>query len=139
MALIEINRDPTARQVRQFSLFWLSGFLLVLAGLAVARYGSPAAAVALVIGAGTSIVLGLIRPDWMRRVFVAWMCAAFPIGWAISHLLLVVIYYLVITPIGLAMRATGYDPLARRIDRQATTYWTPRKPPTDPASYFRQF
>ena len=75
----------------------------------------------------------------MRRVFVAWRWAAFPIGWAISHLLLVVIYYLVITPIGLVMRAAGYDPLERRIDRQAATYWTPRKPQGEPASYFRQF
>ena len=139
MALIEINRDPSAKQVRQFSLFWLSGFLLILAVLAVMRYDLPTAAVGLVIGALTSIALGLVRPDWMRRVFVAWMWAAFPIGWAISHLLLVVIYYLVITPIGLVMRAAGYDPLARRIDRQATTYWTPRKSPGEPASYFRQF
>ena len=51
------------------------------------------------------------------------MCAAFPIGWVVSHALMAAIYYLVITPMAVAMRLLGRDPLDRRFDRDATTYW----------------
>jgi hypothetical protein len=37
------------------------------------------------------------------------------------------------------MRAAGRDPLARRFDRDAETYWVPREETPDPARYFRQF
>ena len=32
--------------------------------------------------------LGLIRPDWMRFIYVGWMVLAFPIGWTVSQILL---------------------------------------------------
>ncbi|MEX0979180.1 MAG: SxtJ family membrane protein, partial [Pirellulales bacterium] len=68
-----------------------------------------------------------------------WMWAAFPIGWLVSHLLIAAIYFLLITPIALVMRAVGRDPLSRRFDRAAKTYWVPRRQDSDPARYFRQF
>ena len=139
MALIEINRDPTPRQVRQFASFWLSGFCLLLAGLAGYRFSSWTTAAVLAGCGGLSIVLGIVRPAWMRIVLLAWMWAAFPIGWAISHVLIAALYYLVVTPIGLAMRAFGRDPLARRFDPDAQSYWTPRRQEADPGRYFRQF
>ena len=139
MALLEINHDPTPRQVLQFATLWLSGFCFLLAGLAVYRWASWTAATALAACGVASIVLGLVRPRWMRLVFLGWMWAAFPIGWAISHLLMVAIYFLVITPIGLTMRLVGRDPLARQFDRQAPTYWTPRRQESDASRYFRQF
>ena len=75
----------------------------------------------------------------MRGVYVVWMAAVFPIGWLVSHLLLAAIYYLVITPIGIMMRVCGYDPMQRRWDRQATTYWKPRRDTDDPKRYFKQY
>jgi hypothetical protein len=39
----------------------------------------------------------------------------------------------------LVMRAVGRDPLARRFDRDAQTYWVERGEQRDPARYFRQF
>ena len=74
-----------------------------------------------------------------RRFYVGWMLAAVPIGWSLSHLVLGAVYYLVLTPIGLIMRLTGYDPMRRRYDRSATTYWIERKTQTDPSRHFRQF
>ena len=92
MTLIEINRDPTPRQVRQFAFFWLSGFCLLL----------------------------------------AWMRAAFPIGRTISHVPIAALYYLVVTPKGLARWPFGRDALARRFDPDAHSYWTPRWREADP-------
>jgi hypothetical protein len=94
----------------------------------------PMVAVAVAIG-----IVGLIWPRVMRPIFVGWMCAAFPIGWVVSHFLLAAVFYLIITPLGLVMRLAGRDKLKLQIDRESKTYWT-RRPSIPPASrYFRQF
>jgi hypothetical protein len=139
MALLEINRDPTPRQVRQFAMLLLPGFCALLAGLALYRFDTWPVAIALAAGGAASLTLGLLRPRWMRLVFLGWMWAAFPIGWAVSHALMAVMYFGVITPIGLAMRLAGRDPLARSFDRKAETYWTARTQAGDTSRYFRQF
>ena len=139
MALIEIKRDPSARDVRQFALLALPALCLLVAGLALVRFDAWPAAVLLVGAAIASAVLGVLRPRWMRAVLIGWMWAAWPIGWVVSHLLMAIIFYLAIAPIGLIMRGFGRDPLERRLDCNAATYWTPRRQEVDPDRYFRQF
>ncbi len=139
MALIEVNRAVTPSQVRQFAVIWLPGFCFVMALAAANRSAAWSTVIVLVVCGILSIALGITRPAWMRRVFIAWMWAVFPIGWLLSHLLRAAIYYLVITPIGLVMRAAGHNPLALKIEPRAETYWSPRRQEPDPASYFRQF
>lgn len=72
-------------------------------------------------------------------MYDGWIRAAEPIGWSVSAAVLTLTYYLAIMPIGLIMRLSGYDPMHRRLDRQANTYWIERPPPADKARYFRQF
>ena len=45
----------------------------------------------------------------------------------------------VFLPIGLLLRLLGRDPLDRKFDAQASSYWQPKKPPGDVASYFRRW
>jgi hypothetical protein len=134
-----INWRPTNRELRQFAGIWFPLFWVIVGGVIVWRGGLLVAAgaiVAVAIGIG---IVGLIRPRMMRPMFVGWMCAVFPIGWVVSHLLLAVVFYLVIAPLGLVMRFVGRDKLRMRFEPEARTYWT-RRPPTPPASrYFRQF
>jgi hypothetical protein len=67
------------------------------------------------------------------------MYAAYPIGWVVSHVLLALIYFGVLTPIGRIMAVCGYDPMERRFDRAASSYWIEREPNRDASRYFRQF
>jgi hypothetical protein len=46
---------------------------------------------------------------------------------------------LVITPIGVIMRVCGYDPMQRRCDRNAETYWKRRENQDDTKRYFKQY
>jgi hypothetical protein len=136
MALLEINWRPDRRQLRQFALLWVGFFGLI------AVYGwwfsvSSTAAVAFSLVAVVGAV-GYLQPEFLRPAYVVWMTLALPIGWTVSHLLLLALFYLLITPIGLLMRLFGYDPLERRIDRSAATYWTPHDPGADSSRYFRQ-
>ena len=137
--MISINWHPTNRELRQFAGIWFPLFWVIVGGLIVLRGGAWVVAewiVALAVAVG---IVGLIWPQLMRPIFIGWMCAAFPIGWVVSHLLLGAVFYLVITPLGLVMRLAGRDKLKLRFDPAAASYWM-RRPPTPPASrYFRQF
>lgn len=137
MALVDINWNPSNRDLRVFAgLQWL--FFGAIAGAAWKRHDAPGI-VAIVIGISTLVVIvGLIAPQRIRPVYVGWMVAVFPIGWVVSHAILAAVYFLVFTPIGWLLRATGYDPMERRWDRTATTYWKPRPEPPETRRYFRQ-
>ena len=67
------------------------------------------------------------------------MYAALPIGVTVSYIILAIVYYLVVTPIGIGLRMAGVDPIVRRLDRSATSYWAPHEPPAETNRYFRQF
>lgn len=137
--MISINRNPNADELRVFALL-LMVFLALLAGLAVqGEWISATAGGVLFVLANIVGLLGLALPRSFRRVYVGWMLLMFPFGWLISHALLAIIFYLVMMPIALVMRLVGYDPLQRKFDRTARTYWTKRAADSDVRRYFRQF
>ena len=108
-------------------------------GLSYWRAGSLTAPTVLwSIGGAIFLVYYAVVP--MRRLlYLGWMHAIYPIGWTVSHLVLAIVYFLVLTPIGVCMRLLGRDPMQRRLDPSAGTYWIPHDPPGDSARYFRQF
>jgi Saxitoxin biosynthesis operon protein SxtJ len=139
MALITIKTQPSRRELRQFAAVWFPLFWLVVGWLVWRASGSAiVAAIVWVLAAAVSVA-GFFAPRWMRYVFVGWMWAAYPIGWLISHGLLAMIYYLVLSPIGLIRRAMGRDPLQRELDRDCRTYWQPHTGAKDIGQYFRQY
>jgi hypothetical protein len=89
-------------------------------------------------GAGLGVVLWLV-PQIAKPFYLVWYFVACCMGIVISNLLLAVFYYLVITPIGLIMRALGRDPMKRRWEPEATTYWQDAEKDIAPERYFRQF
>ncbi|MGO9471712.1 MAG: SxtJ family membrane protein [Isosphaeraceae bacterium] len=134
----DIQFDPTRKTLRQFAGLWLAfvGALALWHGLARGRI-----VLALVLGLLASVVgvLGLIRPEWMRFIYVGWMVLAFPIGWTISQVMLVVMFFGLFVPIGLAFRLLGRDPLQRARQPESNSYWTPKPAPADLRHYFKQF
>jgi hypothetical protein len=135
--LIDINWKPSQKELRQFAGIWLVFF----GGLGAWWWFSGSTTVAqwLWIAAVGIGVPGLAIPTLVRPIYVLWMALAFPIGWTVSHLLLGIIFYLVITPIGLLVRMLGNDPMTRTLDRNAKSYWVEHRTGADPKSYFKQF
>ena len=62
-------------------------------------------------------------PVILKPVYRVWMTLAVVMGFIMTRVILSVVYYLVMTPIGLAMRLFGKDPMHRRIDPEASSYW----------------
>jgi hypothetical protein len=139
MALIDINWKPSTRELRQFAAIWFPAFFLLVGGLVWWKADSLPIAAAIWGIALVASVIGYLVPSFMRLIWVGWMAAAFPIGWTISHVILAAIYYLVFTPIGLLVRLLQGDPMRRKFDRSAKTYWIPHNPGGSTKRYFKQF
>lgn len=136
--MIEINRNPSRRDLRFFAMGLT--ILLGLAGWWLRRRLGLEVAVPLGLALGAAVGLcGVVRPEALRLVYVGWMLAFSPIGWLVSYLLLGFVYYGVVTPLALMMRLRGRDPLDRTFDRQASTYWKERKKKREAKSYFDTF
>jgi hypothetical protein len=136
--MIEIDRHPDSRTLRQFAGLCVAAFgfvgFVVLRKTGLWEAALAIWAVALLVG-----TVGLVRPQAIRLVWVVLIYLAFPIGWVISHLLLAVVLYFVFTPIGMLLRLLGRDPLERRFDPGAESYWTPHRQADTIDRYFRQF
>jgi Saxitoxin biosynthesis operon protein SxtJ len=133
--LIQPGHRPSDRQLRWFAGLWFPAMCGVI-GAAV-RAARPNLAVAVwAIGAVVSMS-GLVRPAIVRPVYATLMWVTFPIAWIMSHAILALMYFVIITPVALVVRLF-YDPLTRRFDREASSYWTPRTT-SEPSRYFRQF
>jgi hypothetical protein len=136
MALIRINHHPTVRQLRVFTVAWLMCFGLL--ALVLRAKGHLPSAIWVAGGALAVPLVGLALPRLLRLVYLGMTYATFPIGWVLSHLILGVVYFLVLTPIGWVLRAFRYDPLSRGFDSTAATYWKSRSGSSPAERYFRQ-
>jgi hypothetical protein len=71
------------------------------------------------------IVLGVVLPLLLKPVYLLWMIFAVILGWIMTRVILCIIFYIIITPIGLITRLLGEDFLnLRKI--KADSYWNHR-------------
>lgn len=138
MAIIEINKKPSRRELNWFGALFAT-FFGVFGGLIWWKFDAPQVAVVIWVVAGAITVIYYAVPPLRILLYLGWMYAAFPIGWTVSQLVLVIVYYLVVTPTGLLMRLRGHDPLRRHFDKEAQSYWVEHRPGGEPTRYFRQF
>jgi hypothetical protein len=138
MAMVELKHNPTTRELNWFGLIVLVFFGAVGAVVYFKIDAPGAGRVVWGIGALFTLLFYAVRPLRIP-LYLGWMRAFYPLGWTVSHLVLVTIYYLVVTPIGLVLRVFGYDPLGRRRARQASSYWVEHRTGTDVSRYFRQY
>ena len=136
--MIRIEHNPTRRQLTVFGLLWLA-FFGVLGATSWCKTGSFATACAFWAIGTTIPAIGLVRPATLLIFYLIASYATFPIGFVLSYVILAVVYYLVLTPIGIVLRLTGKDPMQRRFDRSAKTYWTTREAEDTSERYFKQF
>ena len=112
----------TAREGRRFGLTVGLAFL-ALAGVLVWRQHETAAVVCGALGA--LLALGaLIAPTRLGPVERAWMALALLISRVTTPIFMGIVYFLVLTPMALAMRMAGKNPLRHRAAEGG--YWVRR-------------
>ncbi len=138
MLLEDLKQLKTGqRELRNFGLL-VGGVFLVLGLLFLLRH-KPWYPWLLAPGA-VLILGGAVLPRALKPVYIVWMSLALVLGFVVSHVVLTLFFFLVITPVGLVARMAGKDFLRLKLDPNARTYWIPR-PPRAPGQkpYERQF
>jgi hypothetical protein len=139
MSFVEINWHPKRKQLRNFGKI----ALIATAAISLLLYFLKGVAIqwALIIFAAGLIIFlsSVISLRLTRAIYIALTAVTFPIGLAVSFILLAAFYFLLLTPLGLLFRLTGRDVLGRKFDPTAESYWQQRKPPESSERYFHQF
>lgn len=139
MSLTKIIWNPGRKELRSFGKIALiataliSILLYLIKGLAV-QWALTIFGIGFVIFLSSLACLKLTR-----MIYVGLMAATLPIGFMVSFILLAAFYFLLLTPLALVFRLIGRDPLHRKIDSAANSYWVPRRPPSALDRYFQQF
>jgi len=124
--LIDEQKTATDSELRSFGL--LTGALFVaifgLAFPALRHHRFPAwpwvIAIALAIPA-------LVYPRSLYYVHWIWTRIGIVLGWINSRIILTLLFFVVILPMGLLMRAFGRDPISRKFEPDAETYRVPSR------------
>lgn len=77
---------------------------------------------------GVFLIFGLILPRALRPIEWGWMKLAYILGIIVSHILVTLTFFLVITPMGCIIRLIGKDLLNLKFDKKAESYWIPVDP-----------
>jgi len=121
--IIPRMKRRTFRAEREFGL--VVGGVFVLLGLWWLYRGKFANATYVVVPAGALLLLfGLLWPRMLVWPNRAWMLLAEGLSFVTTRLILGLVFFLVVTPIGVVKRLTGWDPLGRRGAR-SDSYWKP--------------
>ncbi len=90
--------------------------------------------------AGLFLALALVKPGLLSPLNRLWTQFGLLLHKVVNPLVMGLLFYLTVTPIGLLMRLMGKDPLGRRFDRSVESYWIARDPPGPaPESMKNQF
>jgi hypothetical protein len=140
----EVNWNPGPRERRKFALSLVIGFpciaaVLLLVGLLRGKgWNLPLAAI--IGGGGLAVGLLLLAvPQIVRPIYVAWYLVACCIGLVVGNLALALLFFVLVSGLGLVMRAVGRQPVRKRFDRRTATCWHDAEQVDDPKRYYRQF
>ena len=121
-----MEHAATRKELRQFGL--LVGAIFTVMGVwpLVVR-GEPVRLWAIGVG-GLLIACGGMLPQLLAPIHTGWMWVGQVLGWINTRILLTIVFYGLVTPIGLVFRLMGKDTMRQRVDESGTTYRVVRSP-----------
>lgn len=133
----DFNRDDDVRagSERAFGIVFAVVFTII--GLWPLLDGGPFRLWALAIG-GLFLAAGLITPGILKPLNRAWFLFGLVLHKIVNPLVMGLLFFLTVTPIALMMRIVGKDPLQRKFDKDAKSYWIKRDPPGPAPDTMRQ-
>ncbi len=75
-----------------------------------------------------SFLMAVACPALLKPLNTGMVIIGMMIGWVMTRIILGIMFYLIITPMGWLMKLIGKDQLGLKIDRSAATYWIHRPP-----------
>lgn len=131
---MKINSNPSVQEVRKFATVWMAAAALA-GGLFFWRHHPSIARVFWTASACVGLS-GILAVPVARQFYRGWMSLAAAINLVITRLLLILIYWGVMTPLALVFKITGRDALKLKKSKSDATYWRDLEKLTD-ISYYR--
>ena len=72
------------------------------------------------------LILGLINSKLLTPLNQLWFKFGMILGAIVAPIVMAMVFFLVVTPIGLTMRIIGKDLLGKKYDKKKETYWIKR-------------
>jgi hypothetical protein len=139
MAHEDLARDQRVEGSSDRAFGWVFAAVFLIVAVWPLMYAEPPRWWAVGI-AGAFALLAQLRPALLSGLNRQWMKLGIFLGKVVSPVALGILFYGVLTPLGALMRLTGKDPMRRKLDADAASYWLPRKPPGPPPdSMTKQF
>src|SRR5215831_8282464 len=131
------DEEVTGSSDRAFGLVF--SLLSVCLGVAPLVRGRPVRGWALVVAA-LFFLAALVQPRALAPLNRMWLKVGLLLHACVSPVVMALIFYTTVTPLGLLRRWLGHDPLRLRWEPDAVTYWIERDPlGLTPESMRRQF
>lgn len=115
--------QPNSRELRNFALL-LGAIFAALFGLAPMLRHHPMRLwpwiVALALWS-----FALLAPSALRPLHRGWTRLGQALGWFNTRVILTLLYAIIVTPLGVAMRLLGRDPMARKFEPAKASYRVP--------------
>jgi hypothetical protein len=90
--------------------------------------------------AAAFLITGIVVPSMLKPVYKAWMVLSVMMGYIMTRIIMAVIFYLIVTPIGFLAALVGKNFLDMKIDKKAKSYWKARDAlRKEKSDYERQF
>jgi hypothetical protein len=127
----------TPKELRKFGLVVGTAFMMIAA---IGVYKSwSIIAIAVFVFVGLLLILGgLFSQNALRTAYKVWMGIAFAVGWVISRVILIFLFYLVITPVSVLARLFGKKFIDVDYRTKRDSYWV-SKAPAEIKNYEKMF
>jgi hypothetical protein len=119
------NLDISTKSLRKFGLSVGAVFCLLAFWMFLKNHFPLVLTIFGIVGM-LLMVMGLIFPKALKEIYKVWMGMAFAIGWVVSRILLAILFFLVITPIGFIAHLFRNEFMDIKMNRVRDTYWVRR-------------
>ena len=140
----DVNWNPGPTEKRKFAVSLVIGFpivagvLFLIKGLFSHSWNPVPSYWIGGVGCGLGLLL-LVIPALAKPFYMVWYFIGCCIGIVVSNVLLSAFYFIVVTVIGLILRILGKEPVQKKLNKAAKTYWLDAERITDPKRYYQQF
>jgi len=117
------NIKTNKEEIRKFG--FLIGGVLIAVSIFMLWKALSYYQLVFIIGA-IFIILGFFIPMVLKPIYIIWMTFATILGWIMTRVILAVLFYLIVTPIGLIARIFGVNFLDLSWNDNVKSYWNKR-------------
>jgi hypothetical protein len=130
----KLDRSP--RALRRFG--FTVGFVMLFLGCVLLwRHrgaGWPLISIGTVLGLAAAST-----PSGLKWIYAPWMIVSLALGWIVTRILLTLVFFFVVTPIGLLQRLFGKRAIEVAFKADAASYWQVRTASPMAKDYEKQF